>query len=153
MEANGRERRWGPLSRASAWRAGTFWEDMEGEVRVYIEEDSERKEVEVEKRIEGGKESFWPKERKPHSQQEPDDDESAAEAADAMEVEAPEEMHVQQMMWLCEKVATLEKVNDEMKRMIGEMEAKIAAQEEAKKEDAQRRVAMECAIVEIAENL
>ena len=55
MEANGRERRWGALSRAAAWRAGTFWEDMEGDVRVYIERDSERKEVEVEKRIEDGK--------------------------------------------------------------------------------------------------
>ena len=55
VEANGRERRWGAHSRASAWRAGTFWEDMEGEVRVYIEKDSERKEMEVEKRIEGGK--------------------------------------------------------------------------------------------------
>ena len=40
-----------------------------------------------------------------------------------------------------------------MKRKILEMEMKIAAQDEAKKEEAERRVAIECAIVEIAEYL
>ena len=70
-----------------------------------------------------------------------------------MEVEAQEERQVQQTMWLCEKVASLEKENEEMKRKIMEMELKIATQDEAKKEDTERRVAMECAIVEIAEHL
>lgn len=70
-----------------------------------------------------------------------------------MDVEAPEERHVQQMMWLSEKVATLEKENEEMKRKILEMELRLAAQDEAKEEDVKRRVEMECAIVEIAEHL
>ena len=54
VETNGRERRWGPLSRPSAWRAGSFWEDIDGDARVFIETDAERKEMSVERRIEGG---------------------------------------------------------------------------------------------------
>ena len=71
---------------------------MEGTMRVYIEKDSERKEMEVEKRIEGGKERFWFEERKSQPRKDREDDEPIAEAADAMDVEAPEEWHVQQTM-------------------------------------------------------
>ena len=70
-----------------------------------------------------------------------------------MDVEAPEERCVQQTMWLCEKVASLEKENEELRRRILETEAMLAAQEEARKVEAQRHVAVECAIVEIAEHL
>ena len=55
IEESGRERKWGPLSRANAWRAGTFWEDMDREVKVFIVEEDKRKEVDVEKRLGGGK--------------------------------------------------------------------------------------------------
>ena len=39
IEENGGERKRGRLSKANAWRSGTFWEDMDREVKVFIEED------------------------------------------------------------------------------------------------------------------
>ena len=38
-EKSGNERRWGLLSRANAWRAGCFVEDMDGDARVFLEKD------------------------------------------------------------------------------------------------------------------
>ena len=95
---------------------------------------------------------FWLKEKKPRQRQEHKET-TNEEAAEAMDVEAPEERQVQQTMWLCEKVASLEKGHKELRRRIVETEARLAAQEEARKVEAQRHVAMECAIVEIAEHI
>ena len=59
VEEGGRERTWGPLSRTTAWRAGCFWQDMQGAAKVFIKKDVKMNEVEVEVRVEGGRERFW----------------------------------------------------------------------------------------------
>ena len=42
-----------------------FWEDMDRDVKVFIVEEDKRKEVDVEKRLEGGREWFWFEEKVP----------------------------------------------------------------------------------------
>ena len=59
----GEERSWGPLSKSNAWRAGSYLEDMDGKVGVYLEEDSKRRAVQVEKWIDGDREWFWFREK------------------------------------------------------------------------------------------
>ena len=49
----------GPISRTTAWRVGCFWEDMDGKVKVFLEKDQQRKEVQVEIRIHGGRRMVW----------------------------------------------------------------------------------------------
>ena len=43
----------------STWRAGRLWEDMRGEVHVFLEKGDTRKDVDVEKRVGKGKPCFW----------------------------------------------------------------------------------------------
>ena len=62
VDDKGKVRKWGPLSRNNAMRVGCYWEDMGRGVRVYIEKDWKRKEVEVEVMVEGGREAYWLKE-------------------------------------------------------------------------------------------
>ena len=66
VEMDGKERRWGQLSRSVALRVGCFWEDMDREVKVFLENDGRKKEVQVEKRVEGGRPSLWLTERPEH---------------------------------------------------------------------------------------
>ena len=44
---NGQERMWGWLSRSTAWRVGSFWDGMKGNVDVFLEKDGKRKKVQV----------------------------------------------------------------------------------------------------------
>ena len=67
VEGCGRTRTWGPLSRAAVWRAGCFWEDIRGAVKVFIKKDGKMEEVKVVKRIEGGKEILVRGEKGPAS--------------------------------------------------------------------------------------
>ena len=81
-------------------------------MKVFIEKDGERKEVEVEKRTEGARQKFWFVEKKPEPQQRPEErkddqpvpeetvdesdmveivSESATEDAPAMSEDAPSE--------------------------------------------------------------
>ena len=39
---NGQERMWGWLSRSTAWRVGSFWDGMKGNVDVFLEKDGKR---------------------------------------------------------------------------------------------------------------
>ena len=59
VDQNGHERRWGQLSRSTAWRVGRFWDDMEGNVVVFLEKAKERKQVQVELRVQRGRQRFW----------------------------------------------------------------------------------------------
>ena len=56
VDGDGHERKWGPLSRNAARRPGRFWEDGNGAVKVFLEKEETRKEVDVEKR---GGEGRW----------------------------------------------------------------------------------------------
>ena len=44
---SGQVRTWGPLSRRSAWRAGRFWDDLDGKVKVFLEKDGKEKKSEL----------------------------------------------------------------------------------------------------------
>ena len=65
----------------------------------------------------------------------------------------PEEIQTERMMWLAEKVTSLQNENVEMKRVIQEMEAKIALQESVMKEVVERHMREEAAIAFIAEHI
>ena len=45
VDRSGMVRRWGQLSRASALRAGCYWEDMDRTAKVYLAKDQKRTEV------------------------------------------------------------------------------------------------------------
>ena len=68
VEEEGHERTWGPLSKANAWRAGCFWEERGQTVKVFLEKDGMRKEVEVLKTSQRGREksASWKRTASPH---------------------------------------------------------------------------------------
>ena len=70
-----------------------------------------------------------------------------------MSEDDPEERETGQKMWLIEKVTSLEKENEELKRTIDEMATRIEGQETSKDELAERLAAMETAISKIAEHV
>ena len=67
VDKRGHERKWGPLSRASAWKAGCFYVESKGDAKVYLEKDGARKDVDVEKRVAKGGPMVWFKDKKPNS--------------------------------------------------------------------------------------
>ena len=103
MDENGQERKWGPLSRSSAWRAGSFWEEMYRTVKVFLEKDGKRGEVHFEKRIQGGRIVFWLEERIPQHPQQPQEGEAVegtetVEEAIMVDEVTPEEINTERMM-------------------------------------------------------
>ena len=138
LDRSGGERKWGPLSRINAWRAGSYWEEMDREVKIFLEKDGKRREVSAEKLVGKGGQRFWLKEMKPEPPQQPEEkrddqpvaedtsDESTTEDDTVTEVETPkmsedepDEREIQNKMWLAEKATTLEKENTELKRRSG----------------------------------
>ena len=148
----------GALSRSSAWRAGSFWEELDRKVKVFLEKDGNRAEVHVEKRIQGGRVGFWFDERSAQPPQQPqgceagDESETVEEVVGVDEV-TPDEMHTERMMWLTEKATTLENEKEELKRTVRDMEAKIELQENAIKHVVDRLLIVENAITQIAEHI
>ena len=123
VDENGLEKKWGPLSGSSAWRAGSFWEEMNQKVKVFLEKDGKRNEVHVEKRIQGGRICFWFDENIAQPPQQPqecevDDETETVEEATGVEEVTPDEMQKERMMWLTEKAATIENEKEELKRVI-----------------------------------
>ena len=150
----GQERRWGPLSRANAWRAGCFVQDMKGDVQVFLEKDGVKREVQIVKRVQGGREVFWLEEIAKPQQREGDGGEGPTqEQAPPMQEDTPEEVEARRTTSLMETVTSLEKENEAMKTKIQEMEAKMAQQDEAARMAAERHAALESALAEIVGNL
>ena len=119
VEENGRERKWGVLARSTAWRAGSFWEDMDRTPKVFLEKDGNRNEVQVEKRLRGGRACFWFVENlQQHQQEEERGNEPVPEQEDDPNFEEvePEELQTEKIMWLTEKITTLASENEERER-------------------------------------
>ena len=70
-----------------------------------------------------------------------------------MQEDTPEERDTMQMMALVEPITTLERENVELKRVIQEMEAKTALQENAIKEVVDRCSVIEAATMEIVQHV
>ena len=178
VEENGHERSWGQLSEINAWRAGFFWLEMGKKVTVLLEKDGKRKEVDVLKRLERGRDKVWLVEKKSQPQQEKgrgddertrgdedtttleedgatvvEDDEPTVEENNGMQQDTAEEIETMNKMWLMEKVKELEKENGEMKAKIQELEVKIAQQAEATSGVVAFHPAIQSAITEIAEHI
>ena len=131
MDEKGKERKWGPLSRITAWRAGSFWEDMEGKVKVFIQKGETKSEVTVEERIQCGRKTFWFEGKpvpQPQERQEEGNDQTP-EQPSGMQVVDPEETQTNYAMWLEQKIVSLEKEKDEMKIAHQEMATRIGLQE------------------------
>ena len=50
VDESGEVRNWGPLSKANASRAGSYWEDMDRKIQALLEKDNTRRAVQVEKK-------------------------------------------------------------------------------------------------------
>ena len=150
----GEERNWGPLSKTNAWRAGSFLEDMDGKALVYLQEDHARRAVQVEKWIDGDKEWFWFREKDQQLPREigASDDHPIPEEVVRMQEDTPEERQSDQMEGLTEKVVSLEKENDELKKTLQELEAKTSLQAQAIMAIAERCSMIETAIMKIAQH-
>ena len=138
---NGKERRWGPLSRTNTWRVGCFLKDLNGAARVFIEKDGERKEVQAEERIEGGKARIWLTEKTstlPQVLEVGDHEPPQGNQDDGMQEDTPEERQSQQQDALTERVTSLKKENWELKNVVQEMQDKAAGQTEAIRATADR---------------
>ena len=129
---------------------------MEGKVKVFLEKDGKRKEVGVELRVQGARKAFWFVEMKPQPSQQPegkgDEDQSftveeavesdtedlvaqsATEDAPGMSEEEPSERETRLKMWLSEKVASLEKENQDLKGALQEMEKRLSLLETTSKQ-------------------
>ena len=85
----------------------------EGEVRVFIKKDDQRKEVRVEKRVEKGNRAFcWSKTPQPPQNQEGRDDQPTPEQeAPAMDEVRPDEVQTEWAMWMAEKITVLQNEN------------------------------------------
>ena len=103
---------------------------MEGSVKVFIENDQGRKEVQVEMMIRWGRPWFWFVGINPQRRQdlEKKDDEPTQEVV-VMEEDTPEEVEAEKKTVLEEKVTTLEKEKEAMEKALREMEAKLAPKE------------------------
>ena len=73
MDKGGKEKTGGPLSRTAAWKAVSYWEEMKGDAKIYLEKGSEKKEIGVEKLIGKDGQRFWFKEKPDQPQQEPEE--------------------------------------------------------------------------------
>ena len=167
MDKVGKERTWGPLSRAAAWKAGCFWEESNGDTKVFLEKCGEKNEVSVEKLIGEDGPRFWFKDQKPDPpteqvEERPDEQTVTEDAADESTTEDatqvmsevdPGEVDTGKPMWLAEKVTSLEKENGELKKALREMEEKIDLQGKMIVEMAQRHGAIEIAITQIWEQV
>ena len=127
VDKDGREACCRPLARQAAWRACRLWEDMRGEVHVFLEKDGQRKEVQVEKRVGKGKPIFWfVEEPQPPQDQEGRDDQPTPEKeSPAMDEARPDEVQTERTMWMSERVMTLQNENEELKKTVQEMAPKI----------------------------
>ena len=82
---------------------------MQGAAKVFIKKDGKMDEVQVEKRIEGGREKFWFNQNKDQPQQPKEDEEPSTrdEEATALEEDTPEEIEAMNKMWMMDRVTSL----------------------------------------------
>ena len=75
--------------------------------------------MEVEKRIQEGRPRFWFVGKPQQQEQQQRDDEPTQEHDDDDHIEEvdPQEIQTEKMMWLAENVSTLERENQELKRL------------------------------------
>ena len=128
---------------------------MDRGVKVFIVEEDKRKEVDVEKRLEGGRERFWFREKVSQPQEHRGDDNQTHEHEDGpwMDEVGPEETRREQMTSLTERIASLERENEEKERTIKELEMKVAILERAAQENAEKHAAVGKAFTEIAQHV
>ena len=155
MDEKGKERKWGPLSRTTAWRAGSFLEDMEGKVKVFIQKGETKSEVTVEERIQCGRKLFWLVEKpapQPQDRQAEGNDQTP-EQASRMQVVDPEETRTNHAMWLEQKIVSLEKEKEEMKIALQEMAIRIGLQENMLKQYVELQGVLDSGMTRICESV
>ena len=141
----------GALSRFSAWRVGSYWEEMGGDTKIFLEKYQKRRAVFAEKLVGKGGLRFLFKDkprisattlprrrrRRVHyrncgwrtATEEVDVESVTEDLASEMSEDDPEERETGQKTWLVEKVTSLEKENGELKGALREMETRLALQE------------------------
>ena len=95
----------------------------------------------------------WFEEKTAQPPRGPEGGDGATTEKTAMQVIGQEEIQAEQMTALFEKVASLEKANEEKERKINEMEMKVTLLTQAMQENEARCATMERAITEIAQNI
>ena len=130
---------------------------MDRRVKIFLENEGNRKEVLVEMWAKGGRERCWLKERDAQPSQGPEEGSDGHPAQDdgrsRMQEDTPEEKRDTMMTELAERVISLEKENRELKKAIHEMEAKAAGQVQAIRATAERCSMLEKGVLEIAQHV
>ena len=153
VDVEGHERKWGQLSRVNALRAYRFFEDMNGAVQFFLQKGGKRDQVQAEMRLAGGRRMVWCEEKTAQPPRGQEGGDGATTEKTAMQVIGQEEIQTEQMTALFEKVASLERANEEKERKIQEMEMKMTLLAQTIQENEARRAAVERAITEIAQNI
>ena len=107
-------------------------------------------EVEAEKRFEGGRERVWFNEKNEQAQKqtEPQEPSPGEDQVAPFEEETQEEIEERNEMRLIEKVTSLEKENEELKKALQEMTTRIALQDNKIKEMEERHGSMRQLLLE-----
>ena len=124
-------------------------------MKVFLEKEETRKEVDVEKRGGEGRWRFWFEEKKDQPQQPKEDEEPASGKDDVTVVEedTPEEIETQHKMWLIDKVTSLERENEEMKRALQEMATRVQLQENMLKQCVELQKVLDSAVTHVCESV
>ena len=128
---------------------------MQGAAKVFIKKDGKMDEVQVEKRIEGGREKFWFNQNKDQPQQPKEDQEPATGETEVtvLEEDTPEEIETQNKMWLMEQVTSLEREKEEMKRGLQEMATRVQLQESLLKHCMELQGVLDSAVTRACESV
>ena len=87
-----------------------------GAVQLFLEKGGKRDQVQAELRLAGGRRTVWFEEKTAQPPRGPDGGDGTTTEKTAMQVIGQEEIQTEQMTALFEKVASLEKANEEKER-------------------------------------
>ena len=124
-------------------------------MKVFIQKDDKMVEVQVVERIEGGRERFWFEEKKDRPQQPKEDQEPSTrdEEVSVFEEDTPEEIEAMKRMWMIDKVTSLERENEEMKKGLQEMATRVQLQEDMLKRCVELQGVLDSAVTRICESI
>ena len=127
---------------------------MEGIVKVFIQKGETKSEVTVEERIQCGRKVFWFEEKPvPQPQERQEGNDQTPEQVSGMQVVDPEEIRTQNAMWLEEKVASLERENEEMNKVLQEIATRVQLQENTLKNCMELQGVLDSAVTRVCESV
>ena len=129
---------------------------MNRDLKVFLDKDVEMNGAEIEKVIRSGRVRFMIHVKPQHHQEgsgRKGEEAETTEKNNWVEEVPLEEIQTERMMWLAERVTSIENENEGMKGIIQETETKILLKENAMKETVERHLKEEAAIAYIVDHI